>query len=233
MIIHNCLVPGESSKFSRFFAVFPKMLYSTFDNYFSKFREDENCMAQVVDTTDFYSGMKIKWQDGIWEVIDYQHHKMGRGGAVIKTKLKNLDTGSIVENSFRSGEKFERVIYDDKKAQFLYQDGENYVFMDLESFEQIYVPGDFLGESVNFLTDNLEVDLEFYEGKVVGLELPKSVELKVVDTPPSFKGDTVSGGNKPATLETGLTINVPMFVNNGDSIVVDSRSGEYLERIKK
>lgn len=190
-------------------------------------------MAQVVDTTDFYSGMKIKWQDGIWEVIDYQHHKMGRGGAVIKTKLKNLDTGSIVENSFRSGEKFERVIYDDKKAQFLYQDGENYVFMDLESFEQIYVPGDFLGESVNFLTDNLEVDLEFYEGKVVGLELPKSVELKVVDTPPSFKGDTVSGGNKPATLETGLTINVPMFVNNGDSIVVDSRSGEYLERIKK
>lgn len=209
------------------------MLYSTFDNYFSKFREDENCMAQVVDTTDFYSGMKIKWQDGIWEVIDYQHHKMGRGGAVIKTKLKNLDTGSIVENSFRSGEKFERVIYDDKKAQFLYQDGENYVFMDLESFEQIYVPGDFLGESVNFLTDNLEVDLEFYEGKVVGLELPKSVELKVVDTPPSFKGDTVSGGNKPATLETGLTINVPMFVNNGDSIVVDSRSGEYLERIKK
>jgi elongation factor P len=209
------------------------MLYPTFDNYFSKFREDENCMAQVVDTTDFYSGMKIKWQDGIWEVIDYQHHKMGRGGAVIKTKLKNLDTGSIVENSFRSGEKFERVIYDDKKAQFLYQDGENYVFMDLESFEQIYVPGDFLGESVNFLTDNLELDLEFYEGKVVGVELPKSVELKVVDTPPSFKGDTVTGGNKPATLETGLTINVPMFVNNGDSIVVDSRSGEYLERVKK
>jgi len=190
-------------------------------------------MAQVVDTTDFYSGMKIKWQDGIWEVIDYQHHKMGRGGAVIKTKLKNLDTGSTVENSFRSGEKFERVIYDDKKAQFLYQDGENYVFMDLESFEQIYVPGDFLGESVNFLTDNLEVDLEFYEGKVVGVELPKNVELKVVDTPPSFKGDTVSGGNKPATLETGLTINVPMFVNTGDSIVVDSKSGEYLERVKK
>lgn len=190
-------------------------------------------MAQVVDTTDFYSGLKIKWQSAIWEVIDYQHHKMGRGGAVIKTKLKNLDTGSIIENSFRSGEKFERVIYDEKNAQFIFQDGEHYVFMDMESYDQIYLSSDVLANATNYLTDNLEVMLEVYEGKVVGVELPKSVELKVVDTPPSFKGDTVSGGGKPATLETGLTITVPMFVNVGDSIIVDTRTGAYLERAKK
>lgn len=190
-------------------------------------------MALVVDTSDFYSGMKIKWQNAIWEIIDYQHHKMGRGGAVIKTKLKNLDSGSIIENSFRSGEKFERIIFDEKPAQFIFQDGDHYVFMDLESYDQIYISNDVLGSVTNYLTDNLEVMLEFHENRVVGIELPKSVELKVIETPPSFKGDTVSGGGKPATLETGITITVPVFVNIGDAIVVDTRTGQYLERSKK
>lgn len=190
-------------------------------------------MAQVVDTSDFYSGMKIRWQDAIWEIIDYQHHKMGRGGAVIKTKLKNLDTGSIIENSFRSGEKFERIIFEEKPAQFIFQDGDNYVFMDMENYDQIYIPKDVLDTAINYLTDNLEVVLEFHENRVVGVELPKSVDLKVIETPPSFKGDTVSGGGKPATLETGITITVPVFVNVGDAIVVDTRTGQYLERVKK
>jgi len=189
-------------------------------------------MASVVETSDFHSGMKIKWQDGIWEILDCQHHKMGRGGAIVRTKLKNLDTGAIIENSFRSGERFERVTFDDKPAQFLYQDGENYVFMDLGNYDQIYIPKDILGNAVSFLKDNLEVSLSMYEGRVVGVELPKSVELKVVDTSPGYKGDTVSGGGKPATLETGLVLTVPMFIEVGDVIVVDTRTGEYIERAK-
>jgi elongation factor P len=136
---------------------------------------------------------------------------MGRGGAIVRTRLRNLENGSIVENSFRSGEKLERVIFDDKAAQFLYQDGENYVFMDMENYDQIYIHKDSLGSAASFLTDNLEVVLEMHEGRIMGIELPKSVELK----------------------ETGFTVMVPMFVEEGDVIVVDTRTGEYLERAKR
>jgi len=125
-------------------------------------------MGQVVDTSSFHSGMKVIWQEGIWEIIDCQHHKMGRGGAIVRTKLKNIESGSIVENSFRSGDKLERVIFDDKAAQFLYQDGENYVFMDMENYDQIYIHKDSLGSSASFLTDNLEVELEMHEGRISG-----------------------------------------------------------------
>ncbi|ADE57162.1 MULTISPECIES: elongation factor P [Aminobacterium] len=190
-------------------------------------------MSQVIDTSDFYSGIKVKWQDGIWEIIDYQHHKMGRGGAVIRTKLRNVETGSSVETTFRSGEKFERVIYDEKAAQFLYQEGDSYVFMDMGTYDQLYIHKDVLGDAINYLTDNLEVQIEYFEERVMGIDLPKSVELQVIDTPPGYKGDTVSSGGKPATLETGITITVPIFINIGDTVVVDTRSGEYLERAKK
>jgi elongation factor P len=190
-------------------------------------------MAQVVDTSDFHGGMKIRWQDGIWEILDCQHHKMGRGGAIVKTKLRNLVSGSIVENSFRSGERFERIIFEEKPAQYLYQDGDSYIFMDMESYDQLYIPREVLGNAVNYLTDNLEVALEMFEGRIMALGLPKSVELQVVETDPGFKGDTVSGGGKPATLETGLTVTVPMFINVGERVVVDTRTGEYLERVKK
>ncbi|MCF7936502.1 MAG: elongation factor P [Synergistales bacterium] len=190
-------------------------------------------MAQVVDTSDFHSGMKIKWKDDMWEILDCQHHKMGRGGAIIKTKLRNINSGSTIENSFRSGERFERIIFDDRSAQFLYQDGDSYVFMDLENFDQIYLFKEVLGEAVNYLTESMEVTLEMYEGRVMGVELPKSVELQVVETDPGFKGDTVSTSGKPATLETGLTVTVPFFIENGEEIVVDTRSGEYVERAKK
>ncbi|KUL01281.1 MAG: Elongation factor P [Synergistales bacterium 54_9] len=189
-------------------------------------------MATVVDTGNFHSGMKIRWQDGIWEIVECQHHKMGRGGAIVRTKLKNLESGSIIENSFRSGERFERVIFEEKPAQFLYQEGENYVFMDLGNYDQIYIHKDILGNAVSYLTDNLEVNLEMFEGRVMGIELPKSVALTVVETQPGYKGDTVSGGGKPATLETGLTITVPMFVDVGDVILVDTRTNEYIERAK-
>ena len=190
-------------------------------------------MAQIVDTSKFYPGIKVKWQNGMWEVVEFQHHKMGRGGAVVKTKLRNLETGSIIENSFRSGEKFERIVFDEKVSQYLYQDGESYVFMDMESYDQIYLSSDILGKAVKYLTDNLEVTLQIYEEKIMGLELPNSVILKIIETSPNFKGDTASGGGKPATTDTGLTLTVPMFLEIGENIVVDTRRGEYLERSKK
>lgn len=190
-------------------------------------------MAQVVDTSDFYTGLKIKWQDGLWEVVDYQHHKMGRGGAVVKTKLRNVDTGSIVENGFRAGERFERVIFDEKPAQYIYQDGDDYVFMDMDSFDHMHLSKEVLGNALNYLVDNLEVNLELYEGRIMGIELPNSVELEIVETAPAFKGDTVSGGGKPATMQTGLVVNVPMFIETGEHVIVDTRTGAYIERAKK
>jgi elongation factor P len=189
-------------------------------------------VAQVVDTTDFYVGLKFKWQDGIWEIVEYDHHKMGRGGAVVRTKLRNVDTGSVVENSFRPGDKFERVIYEDKPAQYSYRDGGDFVFMDLMSYDQMTLSPEVLGEAVKYLTDDLEVKIEFYEGRIMGIELPKSVVLEVVETPPSFKGDTVTGGGKPATLNTGLVVTVPVFIGVGEKVVVDTRTGLYLERAK-
>lgn len=190
-------------------------------------------MAQVVDTTDFYVGLKFRWQEGIWEIVEYDHHKMGRGGAVVRTKLRNVETGSTVENSFKPGEKFERIIYDEKPAQYSYRDGEDYVFMDLATYDQLTLPPSVLGDATKYLVDDMEIQLEVFEGKIMGIELPKSVILKVVDTPPSFKGDTVSGGGKPATLETGLTVTVPVFIQPGEAVVVDTRTGLYLERAKK
>ena len=189
-------------------------------------------MAQIVDTSNFRQGMMIKWEDDIWEIIDCQHHKMARGGAIVRTKLRNISSGAIIETSFRSGERFERVIFDERKAQYIYREGDNYVFMDLENYDQIYVHDSVLGEKAAYLSDNLEVVLKLYEGRVVGVDLPNAVSLKVVDTPPGYKGDTVSGGDKPATLETGLTITVPMFIEVDNYVLVDTRTGEYLERDK-
>ncbi|MDD4365227.1 MAG: elongation factor P [Synergistales bacterium] len=190
-------------------------------------------MAQIVDTSDFYPGLKFKWQEGMWEVVSFMHHKMGRGGATVRTKMRNLEAGTTLEYSFRSGERFERIIFDERPAQYLYQEGDSYVFMDLASFDQIHLSADVLGNAIDYLKDNLEVTLDMYEGRIMGIDLPDRVDLKIVETQPGYKGDTVSGATKPATLETGLTINVPMFVNEGEIVVVDTRSASYLERAKK
>jgi elongation factor P len=190
-------------------------------------------MAQVVDTKDFRPGLKIKWQDGMWVILECSHHKMGRGGAIVRGKLRNLETGSSVDQSFKSGERFERIIFDERPAQYQYRDGDNYVFMDLESYDQVFLNEEVLGDAIKYLVDNLEISLDFYEGRVMGIELPNSVTMQIADTPPGFKGDTASGGGKPATTETGLVITVPFFVENGEMVVVDSRTGEYLERAKK
>ncbi|NLV81861.1 MAG: elongation factor P [Synergistaceae bacterium] len=190
-------------------------------------------MAQVVDTSDFRPGLKIKWSDAIWLIIECSHHKMGRGGAIVRGKLRNLETGSTVEQSFKSGERFERVIFEEKPAQYQYKDGEDYVFMDMESYNQVTLTPDVLGDAVKYLVDDLEINFDVYEGKIMGIELPTSVTLKIADTPPAFKGDTASGGGKPATTNTGLDLTVPFFVETGELVVVDTRTGEYLERAKK
>ncbi len=190
-------------------------------------------MAQIVDTSDFRPGLKIKWEDGMWVILECSHHKMGRGGAIVRAKLRNLESGSSVDQSFKSGERFERIIFDERPAQYQYKDGDNYVFMDMGSYDQVFLPGDVLGDTVKYLVDDLEVSFDMYEERVMGIELPNSVVMQIADTPPGFKGDTASGGGKPATTETGLVITVPFFVENGESVLVDTRTGEYLERAKK
>ncbi len=189
-------------------------------------------MAQIVDTSDFRPGLKIKWEGGMWVVLECSHHKMGRGGAIVRGKLRNLETGSSCDQSFKSGERFERIIFDERPAQYQYRDGEDYVFMDMESYDQVTLTADVLGDAVKYLVDDLEVSFDMYEGRVMGIELPNQVVMQITDTPPGFKGDTASGGGKPATTETGLAVNVPFFVENGEYISVDTRTGEYLERAK-
>lgn len=191
-------------------------------------------MADMVDTSKFYPGMKLKWEGGLWEIIECQHHMKGRGGATLKCKFRNLETGSVAEPSFVAGkDAFERVTFDEKPAQYSYKNGDTYVFMDMESYDEVYLTEEALGSALNYLTDNLEVSLDMYNGKVMGITLPNSVALKVVETQPNFKGDTAAGGGKPAKLETGLVVTVPMFVMQDESIMVDTRTGEYIERVKK
>jgi len=190
-------------------------------------------MAQVVSAIDFYVGLKLKWQDGIWEIESVDHHKQAMGRALIRAKLRNVKSGSATENSFKPEEKFDRVVYDERPAQFSYRDGVDYVFMDLATYDQMTLSPETLGNATKYLVEEMEIKLEIFEDKIMGVELPKSVVLKVTDTPPGFKGDTVSGGGKPATLETGITVTVPIFVEPGEAIVVDTRSGLYLERAKK
>ena len=190
-------------------------------------------MADIVDTSDLRSGMKIKWEGGMWTIVECSHHKMGRGGAIVRGKLRNLETGSIVDQSFKSGERFERIVFDQRAAQYQYKDGEAYVFMDMENYDQVTLQPNILGDAVKYLVDDLEVSFDMYDGRVMGIELPNSVEMEIVETPPDVRGDTASGGGKPATTNTGLALNIPFFIKQGERVVVDTRTGEYLERVKK
>ncbi|OGS25148.1 MAG: elongation factor P [Elusimicrobia bacterium RIFOXYB2_FULL_50_12] len=181
-------------------------------------------------TADFKNGLNIMVDGEPYTIVWFQHHKPGKGGAVMRTKMKHLRTGSIIERSFKSGERFGDVSLEKHKKQFLYHDGDNYHFMDTENFEQIHFPKEKLGKSADFLTENLEVDAIYLEGEFIAIELPIIVELKVAQTVPGIKGDSVSNMVKPATLENGIEIQVPLFIKEGDKIRVDTRTGEYIER---
>ena len=186
----------------------------------------------MIATSDFRKGVKIEHKGAPHEIIDFQHHKMGRGGAIVRTKLRNLITGSIFDDSFKGGEKFKVPNLDERSMQYLYNDGEQYHFMDSENYEQIPLTADQLGDAKKFLKENMTVQILLYSGSPIAVEVPMFVELAIVKTDPGVKGDTASGGSKPAVLESGVSVKVPFHLNEGDIIKIDTRTSEYIERVK-
>ncbi|MEO5656802.1 MAG: elongation factor P [Nitrospiria bacterium] len=186
----------------------------------------------MITTTDFRGGLKLEVDGEPMEIIDYQHVKPGKGGAFVRTKMRNLKTGNVLERTFRSGEKFEEPQVEEKRMQYLYlQEGE-FHFMDVKSYEQLFLSKTQLGDSWQFLKENMEVDIVFCKGKPLGVNLPLFVELKIVETAPGIRGDTATGGTKPATLESGAVVKVPFHIDQGTIIKVDTRTKAYVERVK-
>jgi elongation factor P len=181
-------------------------------------------------TNDLKNGMVLDMDGKLVQVVEFQHVKPGKGPAFVRTKIRNVRTGAVVEKTFRAGEKVERVTIDNRDMQYLYRDGDDYVFMDNETYEQRHVASAALGDTANFLVDGMAVSLRLHGDEIVGSELPASVELTVSQTEPGIQGDRVSGATKPATLETGHVLQVPLFVNIGDKLKVDTRTGDYITR---
>jgi elongation factor P len=184
----------------------------------------------VVSTNDLKRGMSLDLPDGLFQVVDFQHVKPGKGGAFVRTTLRNLRNGASIDKTFRADEKVEQAVIDKRDMQFLYKDGSDFVFMDNESYDQLHVSASDLGSAVNYLKEGDTVVLPVYDDTVVGVELPAAVELAIAETEPGVQGDRVSGARKPATLETGLVVQVPLFIEAGERIKVDTRTGEYLAR---
>ncbi len=185
----------------------------------------------MISTNDFHTGLTIELEGDIYTVVEFQHVKPGKGSAFVRSKLKNLRTGAVLERTFRAGEKVPRAHLERKEMEYLYRSGDSFYLMDLQTYEQIALSGEQMGEATSYLKENEKLMVLMHEDSVVGLELPYTVELAVAETEPGFKGDTASGGSKPATLETGLVVNVPLFINIGDRVRVDTRTGEYIERV--
>ena len=185
----------------------------------------------AVSTNNLKNGMCISYNDKLWVVVEFQHVKPGKGGAFVRTKLKEIKSGRVVEVTFRAGEKLEDVRMETKNLQYLYHDGDDYHFMDSDTYDQFDLSKEFVGEAAKWLKENEVATVLIAGTEMIGVETPMFVELEVVDTDPGFKGDTVQGGTKPATLETGAIVPVPMFVNAGDRIKVDTRDGSYITRV--
>ncbi len=185
----------------------------------------------TISTADFKNGMAIDLGDeGLYQINSFQHVKPGKGGAFVRTTLRNMRTGAVVDRTFRAGEKMERAFIEKRDQQFLYRDGDDFVVMDSESYEQQHVPETTMGDAGNFLREGDTITIQFYGTEIVGSDLPAAVELAIAETEPGVQGDRVSGARKPATLETGLVIQVPLFVEIGDVVKVDTRSGDYITR---
>ncbi|MBA7472330.1 Elongation factor P [subsurface metagenome] len=185
----------------------------------------------MIDSGELRKGITIELDGKLYQVVDYQHIKVGRGSAQVKLKLRDIRSGHNIDRSFQASEKFVRARLESRAMQYIYNDGDAYYFMDQETFEQIPIDSSQLGDILNYLKDGMTLEVSSYKGELVGVELPITVELEVAETGPGFKGDTATAGNKPAKMETGITIQVPMFINNGDIIKVDTRTGVYLERV--
>jgi elongation factor P len=185
----------------------------------------------MISTSDLRRGAMFELDGQIVSVVDFQHQKIGRGSAQVRMKLRNIRSGAIFDRTVQAGEKWTRVRLDHSTVQYLYQEGDNYFVMDQNTYEQFALTREQLGDAVNYLKDDMTLELLSYEGQPVDVELPITVDLRVEQTDPGFKGDTATGGTKPARLETGLTVNVPLFVNSGDVVRVDTRTGTYQTRV--
>jgi elongation factor P len=184
----------------------------------------------MISTNDFRTGVTVTIDGDAWQVVEFQHVKPGKGAAFVRAKMRNLCTGSVVERTFNAAERLPKAVLDRRAMQYLYQNGDLYVFMDNETYEQSELNKEQLGNATNFLKENMEAKIMVYEGRILGVELPNTVELTVVETEPGIKGDTATGGSKNATLDTGYVVKVPLFINEGDVLRIDTRSGEYIER---
>lgn len=185
----------------------------------------------TTDTSQFKNGLKIEIDNNPFTIVYFQHVKPGKGGAFVRTKIKNLLNGRVLDRTFRSGEKVEVADISESKMQYLYNDSDNLIFMDTETFDQVPITPDVIGDQIDFMLENMIVGVLFWKGKPVNVQLPNYIEAKVVQSDPGIKGDTSSGANKPATLECGATINVPLFIKEGDVLRVDTRTREYSERV--
>jgi elongation factor P len=187
-------------------------------------------MAETVNTNQFKNGMHIELDGAVWRIVEFQHVKPGKGGAFVRTKVKSLESGAVVDRTFRAGEKFLRVRTETKNVQYLYDSGDDVIFMDEETYEQITLTRESVAEALEFLQPSSTVPMLTVDGRPSGVQLPSAVELTVTQTEPGVKGDTVSNVSKPATLETGAVVQVPLFVNEGDRIKVDPRERRYISR---
>jgi elongation factor P len=185
----------------------------------------------MISTGELKKGVVIELEGDLWQILDYHHIKMGRGSAQVRIKFRNVRKQSIVEKTFQAGEKFPRATMERRTAQFLFSEGDDYTFMDTETYDQFVITATQLGDAKNYIKDGLQLDRVSYEGETLGVELPINLDLTVTETDPGFAGDTATGTRKPATLETGLVVQVPLFVSVGDVIRVDTRTGEYQTRV--
>lgn len=185
----------------------------------------------MISTGDLRRGITLELDGDIFKVVDFQHVKLGRGSAFVRVTLKNLRTGANISRTFQAGEKFEQVRLERRTVQYLYKDGDEYHFMDTETYEQPVLTKEILGDAISYLKENDSIDLLTYNDQPIDVELPTAVNLRVEQTEPGFRGDTATGGNKPATMETGLVVQVPLFISEGDMLKIDTRTGQYLERV--
>jgi elongation factor P len=185
----------------------------------------------MISSNDFRTGVTIIVDGQLWQVVDFQHVKPGKGSAFVRTRLKNVVRGNVLEKTFRAGEMLERAIVETREMQYLYGSGDDFHFMDKSNYEQIHLGHDMLGDNVDLLKEGMVINVQFHDHRVIGAELPNHVELEVVETDPGFKGDTATNVQKPAKLETGATVNVPLFINPGDKVRIDTRERKYISRV--
>lgn len=186
----------------------------------------------AISTSDFKTGLTIEYEGNVYQIVDFQHVKPGKGGAFVRSRIKNLMTGNTVDKTWRAGDKMDQAIVERTNVEYLYSDGDDLVFMDMSTFEQMTLPAKQVGDAVKFLKDNTPVQLVQWKDQLLNMELPQTMEFKITQSDPGVRGDTAQGGSKTATLETGAVVTVPLFVNEGETIRVDTRTGQYVERVK-